>query len=217
MRSYLLLLRFAALNVVALGLLAAVWLEGWVDLVLAADVTRITTGIAVVFVAGWLISAYRLVRCSRELNAAYDPASDEPSRARWYRDLVAEARPEGRGAIADCLRARLYARIAVVRTISNSLVILGLIGTVIGFIIALSGVDANAVADVGAIGPMVSTLIKGMAVALYTTLVGAVFHVWLLVNYQVVATGTVNLANAIIERAEAPAHFARLAAEAGHA
>ena len=105
----------------------------------------------------------------------------------------------------------------MVRTIANSLVILGLIGTVIGFIIALSGVDANAVADVGAIGPMVSTLIKGMAVALYTTLVGAVFHVWLLVNYQVVATGTVNLANAIIERAEAPAHFGRLAAEAGYA
>jgi hypothetical protein len=217
MRSYLLLLRFSALNIVALALLGAAWLEGWVALVLAADVTRITSGIAVVFVCGWLISAYRLMRCSRELNAARDPASDEPSRARWYRDLVAAARPEGRAAIADCLRSRLYARIAVVRTVANSLVILGLIGTVIGFIIALSGVDANAVADVGAIGPMVSTLIKGMAVALYTTLVGAVFHVWLLVNYQMLTTGTVNLVNAIIERAEAPAHFDRLAAEARHA
>ena len=110
MRSYLLLLRFAAFNVVALALLVAVWLEGWVEHVLAADVTRITSGIAVVFAAGWLISAYRLVRCSRELNAARGPASEEPSRARWYRDLVAEARPEGRGAIADCLRSRLYAR-----------------------------------------------------------------------------------------------------------
>ena len=217
MRSYLLLLRFVAFNVVALALLAAAWLEGWAALVLAADVTRITSGIAVVFAAGWLFSAYRLMRCSRELNAARDPELNEPSRARWYRDLVAEARPEGRAAIADCLRARLYARIAVVRTIANSLVILGLIGTVIGFIIALSGVDANAAVEVGAIGPMVSTLIKGMAVALYTTLVGAVFHVWLLVNYQVLATGTVNLANAIIERAEAPAYFGRLAAEARHA
>ncbi len=215
MRSYLLILRFAALNIVALALLVAVWLEGWIELVIAADVTGITSGIAMVFAAGWLISAVRLVRCSRELNAACDPASGEPSRARWYRDLVAEAQPEARSAIADCLRSRLYARISVVRTISNSLVILGLIGTVIGFIIALSGVDANAVADVGAIGPMVSTLIKGMAVALYTTLVGAVFHVWLLVNYQVVATGTVNLANAIIERAEAPAHFDRLGVHPG--
>ncbi len=95
----------------------------------------------------------------------------------------------------------------MIRTISNSLVVLGLIGTVIGFIIALTGIDANAVADIGAIAPMVSTLIEGMSVALYTTLVGAVFHVWLLVNYQVLATGTVNLVNTIIERAEAPAQF----------
>ena len=217
MNSYLLVLRFAAFNVVALALLAVIWLEGWVGRVVEVDVTRITSGIAVVFAAGWLISVHRVLHCSRELNAATGPGSSAPSRSLWYRELAAKARPEGRGAIADCLRSRLYARIAVVRTIANSLVILGLIGTVIGFIIALSGVDANAVADVGAIGPMVSTLIKGMAVALYTTLVGAVFHVWLLVNYQVVATGTVNLANAIIERAEAPAYFGRLAAVAGHA
>ena len=40
--------------------------------------------------------------------------------------------------------------------------------------------------------------------ALYTTLVGAVLHIWLMMNYQVLATGTVNLANAIIETVEAP-------------
>ena len=41
-----------------------------------------------------------------------------------------------------------------------------------------------------------------MSVALYTTLVGAVLHVWLVMCYQVLATGTVNLVNAIIERSE---------------
>ncbi len=217
MRSYLLVLRFAAFNVAALALLTVVWFEGWVGRVVDSDVTRITWVIAVVFAIGWLISAHRVWRCSRELNAAATPDTAESSRVLWYRDLAGKARAEARGAIADCLRSRLYARIAVVRTIANILVTLGLIGTVIGFIIALSGVDANAVADVGAIGPMVSTLIEGMAVALYTTLVGAVFHVWLLVNYQLLATGTVNLANAIIERAEAPNHFSSAAAAAGHA
>ena len=77
-------------------------------------------------------------------------------------------------------------------------------GAVIGFIIALGGVDADSVANVDAIAPMVSTLIEGMSVALFTTLVGAVFHVWLTMCYQILATGTVNLANAIIEQAEAP-------------
>ncbi len=217
MRSYLLVLRFAAFNVAALALLAVIWLEGWVGLVVESDITRITSGIAVVFAIGWLISAHRVLRCSRELNAAANPGPAESSRALWYRDLADKVRPEARGAIADCLRSRLYARIAVVRTIANILVTLGLIGTVIGFIIALSGVDANAVGDVGTIGSMVSTLIEGMAVALYTTLVGAVFHVWLLVNYQLLATGTVNLANVIIERAEAPGHFSSAVEAAGHA
>ena len=87
---------------------------------------------------------------------------------------------------------------------ANSLVVLGLIGTVVGFIIALSGVDAGAATDASTVGTMVSTLIQGMAVALYTTLVGAVLHIWLMMNYQVLATGTVNLANAIIETVEAP-------------
>ncbi len=207
MRSYLLLLRFTVFNVVAFALLAAVWIEGWVNLVFASDVTRITTGITVVFVVGWLMCLAKVVHCSRELNAVTDSSGGSPSRVRWYLDLSTEVRPEAHGALADCLRSRLYARIAVIRTIANSLVILGLIGTVIGFIIALTGIDPNAVADIGAIAPMVSTLIEGMSVALYTTLVGSVFHVWLIVNYQVLTTGTVNLANTIIERAEAPARF----------
>jgi hypothetical protein len=38
---------------------------------------------------------------------------------------------------------------------------------VIGFIIALSGVDPATAGDVNAIGPMVSALIGGMSVALY--------------------------------------------------
>ena len=216
MRPYLLVLRFTVFNVAAFALLVVIWLEGWIELVVESDITRITSGIAVVFAIGWLMSAHRVFRCSRELNAATDPASAVSSRAMWYLEITGKTRPEARGTIADCLRSRLYARIAVVRTIANTLVTLGLIGTVIGFIIALSGVDANAVSDVGSIGPMVSTLIEGMAVALYTTLVGSIFHVWLLVNYQLLATGTVNLVNAIIERAEAPDHFIEAVATTGH-
>ena len=121
MHSYLLVLRFAAFNIAALALLVVVWLEGWIGLVVESDVTHITSGIALVFAIGWFISAYRVLRCSRELNAAIDPDTTESSRALWYRDLADKARPDGRGAIADCLRSRLYARIAVVRTIGNTL------------------------------------------------------------------------------------------------
>ena len=79
---------------------------------------------------------------------------------------------------------------------------MGLIGTVIGFIIALSGVDPATAGDVNAIAPMVSALIGGMSVALYTTLVGAILNVWLMVNYRLLESGTVRLLAAIVERRE---------------
>ena len=52
------------------------------------------------------------------------------------------------------------------------------------------------------VASMVGTLIAGMSIALYTTLVGAVLHVWLMVNHRMLASGTSNLFNAIVERGE---------------
>jgi len=73
---------------------------------------------------------------------------------------------------------------------------------VVGFIISLSGVKPDVAADINSVGPMVSTLIVGMSVALYTTLVGAVLNIWLMANYQILSTGTTNLVAAIVERGE---------------
>ena len=201
-RSYLLLLRFIVLNIAALAVVVYIWLRGWLIDIVEQDVTHISLLIIGVFIAGWLICLFKVIRCSRELNAIMDPNLRPASRANWYVELAQQIVGDSRVAIAECLRSRLYARISVVRVISNNLIILGLIGTVIGFIISLSGVDAERVSDVAAVGPMVSTLIQGMSVALYTTLVGAILHVWLTMCYQVLATGTVNLVNAIIEHTE---------------
>ena len=106
---------------------------------------------------------------------------------------------EDRAVIAGATRLRLSHRIAVVRHIANSLVLLGLIGTVVGFILALSGVDPEIAGDFASVSPMVSTLIRGVSTALYTTLVGGVLNLWLTVNYQMLATGTVKLITSLQE------------------
>jgi hypothetical protein len=49
---------------------------------------------------------------------------------------------------------------------------------------------------------MVSTLITGMSVALYTTLVGSLLNVWLMVNVRLLESGTVKLLTATIELGE---------------
>ena len=56
--------------------------------------------------------------------------------------------------------------------------------------------------DVDAIAPMVTTLIVGMSVALYTTLVGSVLNIWLMVNYRLLESGTVTWSPAIVEPGE---------------
>ena len=102
----------------------------------------------------------------------------------------------------SALRLRLTNRIVIVRHVANTLVFLGLIGTVIGFIIALSGVDPARAADVKSIAPMVSTMIEGMSTALFTTLVGGVLNLWLMVNYRLLYGGTIKLVTALIDFGE---------------
>ena len=72
----------------------------------------------------------------------------------------------------------------------------------IGFIIALSGVHPDAAADVSSIGPMISTLIRGMSIALYTTLVGSLLNIWLMVNVRLLEGGTIKLLIATVELGE---------------
>ena len=109
---------------------------------------------------------------------------------------------DSRAIAASALKLRFTTRISVIRQIGNGLVMLGLIGTVLGFIVALSGVDPTKAADVAQISPMVSTLIEGMSIALYTTLVGSVLSLWMTVNYQILMSGTVNLLTGIVALGE---------------
>jgi hypothetical protein len=201
-RRYVLILRFALANLVGFALLGVAWVNGFVDLIRAGDDTHQCDLIFGVFLAGLVMCAARIFQASRELNAAreFDPAA--PSEASRYVAKLAQCSPEGRGIVAGTLRLRLSHRIAAVRHIGSTLVLLGLLGTVVGFIIALSGVDPQKATEVSAISPMVSTLIRGMSTALYTTLVGCILNIWLMVNYRLLATGTVKLVTTITELGE---------------
>ena len=74
-----------------------------------------------------------------------------------------------------------------VEWVADKLVFLGLVGTVVGFIIALSGVDPATAGETSAITPMVAKLIAGMGTALHTTLVGAIGYLWLEINQKLAA------------------------------
>ena len=199
---YLLLLRFSLLNLVAFALLGAAYAQGLVDKVITADRTHLAVVIFFVFLAGFAICAWKVWQTSRELNDVRGFNPDAPSEAVRYIAPLLDRHAESRANLTGALRMKLSHRISVVRNIANSLVLLGLIGTVLGFIIALSGVDPENASEVSSIAPMVSTLIDGMSTALYTTLVGAVLNVWLMANHQLLAGGTVKLISGLVVLAE---------------
>jgi biopolymer transport protein ExbB/TolQ len=201
-RRHLLVLRFALVNIIAAGLLGAAYHQGLVERAILADQTYLTVLIFIVFVAGLIVCAHRVMATSRDLEqlSSFDPLRQ--SHATLYLASLRGRAGDSRSLLASTLRMKLTHRIAVVRNVANSLVLLGLIGTVVGFIIALSGVDPEQAGDVSAITPMVSTLIQGMSTALYTTLVGAILNVWLMINYQLLASGTVKLITALVEFGE---------------
>jgi len=202
MYRYLLLVRFALFNLVAVSLLASAYLQGWLDGILRADLVELSFVIVGLFLYGLIFCATRVWHTSQELNDIKVGAPAPDSHAGRYLTAIMLAEGTGREVLQGVLRLKLTNRIAVVRHVASSLVFLGLIGTVIGFIIALSGVDPAGATDSGRVGAMVSTLISGMSVALNTTLVGAVLYVWLNVNHRLLTTGTVDLLTSTLEFGE---------------
>ena len=139
---------------------------------------------------------------SCELNALAAGPTGAAGKIASFMYGIAGRGGDTRRALAGVLRLKLAHRITPVRHIASTLVLLGLIGTIIGFVIALSGVSQEAVADLAAIGPMVATLLHGMAMALFKTPVGSVLNVWLMVDYRLVEGGAVHLLTRAIEEGE---------------
>jgi len=71
------------------------------------------------------------------------------------------------------------------RWVAPRLFQLGLVGTIVGFIIAFSSIDASRAGDPTAATEMVTNTLLGMGVALMTTLVGALGNLWLSVNIRI--------------------------------
>ena len=199
---YLLVLRFALLNLVGIALVAAVWAHGWLDGMIATDIYHLIKLNVGIFLVGLAMCGHRIFKLSHDLNELNDDARNPTSRANLYRRATAGKDSQGRALVAEGLKMKLGIRLGNIRHLANTIVLIGLIGTVIGFIIALSGVSAEAATDAKAIAPMVSTLIFGMAIALYKTLVGSVLNEWLMANYRLLEAGSVHLVTGIIARGE---------------
>ena len=200
--KYLLILRYSLINLVGLVFLFVLITQGYVSKAIKADITNMVIVILALFSVGFILAAYRTFWLSRELNYSFLKVLPANSIAKDFLQNSKKLDASSRNNLAASLRIKLSSRINYIKFMANTLVILGLIGTVIGFIIALSGVDGSVSSNPEEVSKMVSTLIQGMSVALYTTLVGSICSVWLNICYQIMSTGANNLLSKIIELGE---------------
>jgi len=187
------LTRFLTFNIGAFAALIGALLMGWPQEIVAADSSRITWAIAGLFAVGWLLCLWRVFEIGAELDAASEHGGE------WighYHDVRAR---RGDAAAQSVVELRLRNHIAPIRQIAGVLVILGLIGTVIGFIAAFAGVTTEAATNTDAAGRMITEAMGGMSVALYTTLCGAIGNMWLISCYRILQGGANHLAVRVFE------------------
>ncbi len=164
----LLLLRLVIFNACAVAMVVWATLLGYTRIVYTRDISHISYVITALFVVG-LISTF--IRAAK-VGAAIDAAKQYVS--------------------ADALRKamKMPAKAAHLHDIQEWLVTLGLIGNVVGFVIALSGVDMSAVGSPDGAQKIATSLLAGMGVAFYSTLAGAVAALWTSINRRILETAT---------------------------
>lgn len=186
--------RWVAVNAFCLALTTSAFLMGWLQLIFAKDITYISYGIAAVFAIALVISGLK----ARTISQMF---KNSEGLADYYkRKLKQKGNNEGiRGDLREAIKNRMMAYIASVSYIGNSLVVTGLIGTVIGLIMAFNDVSPELALDISTLGPMVATLLSGLSVAFVTTLFGAICSLWLKTNHFIMAQAMSYLYAKILE------------------
>lgn len=177
-------LKYLVLNTFLFIVLIYLFFLGFATKVVDADQTYLSVIIFGLFLFGIITTCHYIIIISNKISKIKDLHPTDIDQ--FY--------------LIDLTENYLNEKLHNVRYLGNSLVHLGLIGTVLGFIIALSGVSPETVSNIESIKPLVSSLIAGISTALYTTLVGAIFNLWTMANYCILNTAATECLNqSIIE------------------
>jgi hypothetical protein len=204
---------------VSLFALVLLWYFGLIERMVASDHTYISSIIVLLYVASSLHCLWRILIVSREGEAALRtarvvvgggsgfltdaPAAGKPALpaglvAAHIRELVTKAALQG----AERLDQTLLLRVLAARLrgsnqfgafASDTLMKLGLLGTIIGFIMMLAPIAGLDPENREAVRSSMSLMSAGMAVAMYTTLVGLAGSILLKVQYSMLDSATAKI------------------------
>jgi len=201
---------FTGLSIFAVVL---VWRYGLIRLMVSSDRTYISSLIAILYVVTCCHCFWRTRAIAREAETARrcrailsDPvgakALDDDARGLpaglvtdHIRNLVTKAEAQGAGPIDQTLLLRsladrLRGSNGFGAFASDTLMKLGLLGTIIGFIIMLAPIAGLDAADKVAMKSSMGLMSDGMAVAMYTTLAGLIGSILVRIQYYMLDAAT---------------------------
>jgi len=147
------------------------YLAGLIEPLFLNDFTYITSMTTILFLVCWATTFRRIIGTSHSLNMV---KSWKDTKKAWT--------------ISKATEEKTWAKVAWLRDVSNWLVGLGLIGTIVGFRYALSGVETTSMGSAQGVSGAIGPLMAGMRIALNTTIVGAIFGMWNEVNQRMLRT-----------------------------
>jgi hypothetical protein len=188
------------------------WRYGLIRLMIVSDRTYLSSVIALIYIGASLHCLWRTIVISREGDAgrrvashiessgadvAPDPSAPVPDGliAEHIRDLALKARTQGQGRLDQTLLLRsladrLRGSNGFGSFASDTIMKLGLLGTIIGFIIMLAPIAGLDASDKSMMKSSMGLMSDGMAVAMYTTLAGLVGSILLKIQYYMLDTAT---------------------------
>jgi hypothetical protein len=197
-------LRWLIFTGVSLFAGVALWRYGLVRAMVVSDRTSISLVILALYLVASAHCLVRAVAISREAKALENLAAapgEAPARllvTAHIADLALKARARGAGRLDQTLLLRgLAERLAAPNRLgglaADTAMKLGLLGTIIGFILMLgpvAGLDAD---DDAALKTAMSTMSAGMAVAMVSTLAGLLGALLIKAQYLIVEAATTRL------------------------
>jgi hypothetical protein len=229
-KHHQLLLKWMVLSAVAIFAFFIAATYGLVGEVLSVDRTYISLAITLLFVITSLHCMVRIIFISHELNVASQGAAMIAASPKQFglddgdvmlssdqslppglltdhvRDLILKGRAKpGRldqTLLLKSFEEKLHGAQSIGFFIAETMLRLGLLGTVIGFIFMLAPLTNVQSIDVGQMREILASMSGGMAVALYTTLCGLLGGILLKLEYYFLEGGTEELVAMVTEITE---------------
>ncbi len=180
-----------------------------IGMMLAADRSYLSVLIIIVFMGASCHAAWHILAVSLRLRTAtaqLSPAAPDggsasrgasPFLSRFLREIG--ARPPGdRDNILEIYADRLRSPVEIGWFVVDSLIRLGLVGTIVGFILILQSLTEGPAPRGDDIRTLLIAMSGGMGTALYTTLAGLISATLLGIQYMILSRGVEHLIGALV-------------------